>query len=346
MSFIPDDELLARYLSGECTGEEREKVKFWMDSDPENKKLLEGMRKTWSTAGGVSGHWDILKIWGNIVKAAGIGNGTEYKMKRKPIFSLQSFPAFAKIAAVLLIMLSIPYFVSRIVQNISVIQNEVVLNEAIVEKGKTTELTLSDNTVVTLDAGTTFSYPENFGPDKREVYLNGEGFFKVESNPQKPFIIHAKEAEVTVLGTEFNVRAWGNNENIEVAVAEGRVAFRSGSEDAAAEGVVISKGQMSIMKGENEPEEPRDIDISRYLLWMNREMDFGNTPLVEVLDQLERWYDIQFILPDDSYAQNRITIFIENKPVEDILDVICLIMEFNYERIDNEITFLINEPKK
>ena len=205
MSFIPDDELLARYLSGECTGEEREQIRSWIEEDPENRKMLEGMRKAWSRSERVSGQWDIARIWGNIVKSAGIEIGKEEKLRPRTLFMPRNLPALAKIAAVLLIMLSIPYFVSKFVQDISVVESEKALTEVFVEKGETTDLTLPDNTLVTLDAGTTFSYPENFDSGKREVYLNGEGFFRVQSDPQKPFIVHASGAAVTVLGTEFNI---------------------------------------------------------------------------------------------------------------------------------------------
>jgi ferric-dicitrate binding protein FerR (iron transport regulator) len=83
--------------------------------------------------------------------------------------------------------------------------------------------------------------------------------------------------------------------------------------------------------------------VELHLAWLNREYYFQSVPLGEVLDQLERWHDIEFSLPVDSYAANHITVNLENKPIEDILDLISLIMNFKYVMNGNTVTFTINE---
>jgi len=100
------------------------------------------------------------------------------------------------------------------------------LQKIIVEHGKQAKITQADGTKITLDAGSVFQYPETFDGELREVYLQGEGFFEVAADVQKPFIAHAGNAEIEVLGTQFNIRAWEHNEEIRVVVAEGLVAFR------------------------------------------------------------------------------------------------------------------------
>jgi ferric-dicitrate binding protein FerR (iron transport regulator) len=91
---------------------------------------------------------------------------------------------------------------------------------------------------------------------------------------------------------------------------------------------------------ENEyPSPPQYTDINTHLLWMRREVYFRSTPLQEVLDQLERWYDLEISLSDESYTSNRVTIFIEDKPIAEILDLIALMNDFRYEQQGKKITF-------
>jgi len=106
--------------------------------------------------------------------------------------------------------------------------------------------------------------------------------------------------------------------------------------------VIIRKGQMSFLENDLVLS-PVNVDINTHLSWMNREMKFQSTPLGEVLGQIGRWYDVEFMLPDDSYKTKIITVYIENKPLEDILAVISLIMKFKYEQIGNSVKFVLKE---
>lgn len=92
--------------------------------------------------------------------------------------------------------------------------------------GKLLELTLEDGSVIMLNAATTLKYPKHFSGKTREVYLEGEAFFKISPNPQKPFIVHSGALSTQVLGTSFNIRAYQGMDQIKVNVATGKVAVR------------------------------------------------------------------------------------------------------------------------
>lgn len=325
-------ELILKYLESRTSKEDEGKLKEWTQSDIENKHTFDQLKKIWSTPEKKLPKADVEKAWMKVkVRISTETSSKDFSSRKILWFDLNERPLWQqvlgarllKIAAVILIMIITSYFL---------ITKQTSMNEIYVENTQRAEITLTDGTQVTLDAGSIFRYPKNFESDKCEVFLDGEGYFQVAHNHEKPFIVHANNAVVKVLGTKFNVRAWRQNKKVVVAVAEGKVSLQPKNESNPGDEVVITKGQVSVMKENGRPSEPRDGNINDYLSWLEREMYFKNVPLQEVLDQLERWYDIDILLSDESYASNQVTVFIDNKPIEEIVDVISLMNNFQYKR--------------
>jgi len=108
-----------------------------------------------------------------------------------------------------------------------------------VPNGQKLSLTLWDGTVVKVNSGSTISFPEEFSDSLREVHLEGEAFFEVNRDILRPFIIKSGNVETVVLGTSFNVNAYPNQEQIKVAVAEGKVKVVGSNEANGEESEVI-----------------------------------------------------------------------------------------------------------
>jgi ferric-dicitrate binding protein FerR (iron transport regulator) len=204
-----------------------------------------------------------------------------------------------------------------------------------VDSGTHDEIIMSDGSRVLLDAGSILRYPEVFEDDERTVLLNGEGYFEVASDAGRPFVVHANAAVVEVLGTEFNVRAWQREQRVTVAVAEGKVAF--GAEGDSDTAVEIGLGQMSTLPKGEPPSNPRAVDIERHLGWMKHEAFFDNAPLHEILYQLERWYDVEFILEDETMAAEQLTIHVPAQPLEDVLELISALTNLEYEGSEGSV---------
>ena len=343
MNDTTDWDLLARYLSGESSVEENKKVEAWLQQDPENRKSIDFMKRVWETRDSAAEKSDVDRLWSELAEKTEItaairkiesGRAPRHQVRTGGDTSPQrsSMYRYLRIAAVFLAVVSALYFYTNVINSPDMV-------ELMVENGKRTKLTLADGSIITLDAGSKFTYPEKFSGISREVFLHGEGFFEVSPDAQKPFIVHANGAVIEVLGTEFNVRAWNQENSVEVAVADGKVSFRSEISAERDAGVIITKGRMSILKENGSPSEPRQIDVEKYLAWLNYEREFSSAPLREVLDQLERWYDVQIQLADESAASELITVYIEKKPIEDVLEMISLIMNMNFERNGSTIVF-------
>ncbi len=336
-------DLILSYLEGNYTEEQEKKIKEWIQLNNKNMKDMDLIKQIWDTPENLLPKPDVEEALRKVATRAGIDFDAkdtnrarilpfESRQRRKPVIQRVLSAKILRVAAVLLLMMTASYFIFKTLQPSS-------MKKISVENTKQEKIILSDGTRVTLDAGSFFSFPEKFSVDKREVFLNGEGYFKVTADREKPFVIHANDGLITVVGTEFNARAWRQNKKVVVVVVDGKVSLRPDKAIEKNAEVFISKGQISQLIENEMPSAPQYTNVGEHLTWLNHEMYFKNTPLREVLDQLERWYDLEFYLSDDSLASNRITIFIENKPIEDILDLLSLINNFKYERYENKVTF-------
>ena len=337
-------DLILRYLDGQCSQHEREKVQEWLVSNTEHQRTLDQLQKIWDTPETRLPKPDVEKALMDVSKRAGIHTGLSkenadniirFRVRPASIPFILRFPAMRvlRIAAAVAFILTASYFAFKLLWPSS-------MKEVVVARGEQRVLTLPDETRVTLDSGSHFRFVRSFQDRERTVFLNGECYFEVTADQTRPFVIHTDGAVVTVLGTRFNVRAWRQNKNVVVAVVEGEVLLRSESDPMKEAAVSIEKGQMSQLRENGLPTRPESTNVDEHLGWLQQEMLFQSAPLWEVLDQLERWYDLEFVLSDTSYAKNSVTVFIEKKSIDDILDMLALVNNFKYEREGNKVTFL------
>lgn len=333
-----DWELLARYLAGECSTSDKEKVEIWLDTDPENRKLMQLLKAIWGTPEIKPEASDVKELWLSTARKAGIIPEPEPSKSSFRLPRIPRLPRLVPYAMLVLAVVLIPYFIWKSSLSSSSFEPVSELQHIKVARGEQEYLILSDGTRVTLDAGTSFQYPLTFAQGAREVILDGEAYFEVPRINDNPFIIHANGAFVQVMGTTFNVRAWQSNNKVEVAVSTGRVLLRA-EEDTEQRSVIIQGGQLSILADGKQPTEPQSVDVKRYMGWLRREADFEDIPLREILFQLERWFDIELVLTDESIAEEHLTIHIEDRPIEETLALIATLTDQEYERNGGQIVF-------
>lgn len=334
--------LLARYLSGECGEEQKGKIEAWIDNDPANRRLFEIMKEAWEQEEHQARRSDVSALWQEVAKKAGIDTkmrpGKQVQIGTQPKHWQRTASRFRMwhMAAILTAGTALLYYVS--------LQRGQELLTINVEPGNRKNVAFSDGSRVALDAGTSMSYPSEFDGRIREVTLKGEGYFEVGPDAEKPFVIHAGDAEIRVLGTRFNVRAWPEDQKVTVTVAEGRVSLRqeSGSDGNA---VIITKGQQSVFTALGTPTDPADVDLEQELGWMQNTMHFENATLGEILRQLERWYGIRIVLQDETASGQRLTLHIDRQSLDSTLELIMALTELQYSQKDSTI-FITKSIKK
>ncbi|NNG27769.1 MAG: DUF4974 domain-containing protein [Ignavibacteriaceae bacterium] len=346
-------QLLAKYLSGESSDDENAKVLSWLETDKENQKLLDSMKGVWELPEKDYEPSDVKALWAEVAERAGIkGESKEqiiYKMpdkkQRESIFSIvfryTQFPVL-RYAAVLIMIISIPvlYFLFSSLGDDNLIKWKTIT----VENSKQSSLTLSDGTILTLDSGSRLQIPENFGIDSREVKLEGEAYFEVKTDPERPFSVYSATAVIKVLGTKFNVRAWNETGKVEVAVTEGKVSF--GIDEKPEKLIILNKGFAGSLSKNGELSAPKQIDVNKSPAWMKGEMSFNDVPFSEILAQVERWYNVKFSLTDSTISNERLAVLIYKNSLNDVLDVLTTLTNTQYEYDGNVVTINSAESEK
>lgn len=155
-----------------------------------------------------------------------------------------------------------------------------------VPKGGQYKLTLSDGTKVWLNADSKLRYPVHFEKDKREVELEGEGYFEVAKVLDKPFYVQTASERVKVLGTHFNVFSYSEDKSSKVSLIEGSVEVSANNGDLKrikpGQESVVEDGELWIQKA----------DVEEVLAWKNGEFVFNHESLREAMQKVARWYDI------------------------------------------------------
>ena len=161
-------------------------------------------------------------------------------------------------------------------------------NELSVPEGSKCLITLEDGTRVWLNARSTLRYPVKFTGGERQVELNGEGLFDVTHNPERPFIVKAGKATMTVRGTKFNVRDFAGENLASTTLIEGRVEV--GNESGK---VTLEPGMQAQTRGAADPLTVREVDAGTYAAWTQDKLAFYSADLEEVLTDIRSWYRVE-----------------------------------------------------
>ena len=151
-------------------------------------------------------------------------------------------------------------------------------------------LVLSDGTKVFLNADSELTYPVEFSDGKRIVDLKGEAYFEVHKDSLRPFVVRMNGAEVTVLGTSFNVNTYGDDGQIYTTLVNGSVRVSSVKNGQAE---VLKPGMQSVMDVQSGQLTVREVDVEPYVAWREGRFVFRAMTLDLIMRQLQRWYDFE-----------------------------------------------------
>ncbi len=172
------------------------------------------------------------------------------------------------------------------------VDGKVEWNTVDVPRGATYDVELSDGTEVFLNAETILRFPNNFeGEECREIWIDGEAYFKVKRDEKHPFIVHTGNIEVEVLGTEFNLMAYHRTRKEHVTLVQGKVRVRDCQKNGE---IVLAPGVQAVFDKERETMTSQKVDVSYYTAWMEDLFAFRETPFNEVMQVLAQWYDFEF----------------------------------------------------
>ena len=180
---------------------------------------------------------------------------------------------------------------------------------------------LPDGSVVHLNAGSELKVPVHFGTESREVWLRGEGFFEVVHRENLIFTVHTDKADISVLGTEFDVRAYTDEKEVVTTLVQGAVGVISGRTYDR-----LKPGEQARIAGKGDIR-VAEVDIYPFIAWKNGRMVFENERLEKIMAELQRWYDFELFYADPDVKEMHFTIDILK--YEEISKVLNLMERMN-----------------
>jgi len=202
---------------------------------------------------------------------------------------------------------------------------------------------LQDGTQVTLAPKSRVRYAADYGRERRELYLDGEAYFQVTPDSQRPLRVHTAASVTEDLGTAFVVRAYADQVATEVVVAEGRVAlWRADTTAASRPALLLGARDLGRLEQGGGATVRRGVDLARQLAWTRGVLSFDGTPLGEVVRTLERWYNVEIRVADSALAARRLTATFQNESIDLVLQRIALTVGLRVERADGSVILLRN----
>jgi len=248
----------------------------------------------------------------------------------KPIVKIPIYKIFLRIAAILVPLI---LFLGGYLYYTS---DKNSWTEISVAYGEEKHLFLPDSSEIWINSGSTIRYPKNFEGNLRTVYLNGEAYFSVMRNLQKPFVVHTERLNVKVLGTKFNVKAYAGDENTVATLTSGKVEVNT----QANQTTILKPNEQLIFNNQTSKKNIKRVAIEETTAWMSGQLIFTNASLNEIFQTLERKFDVTFkIDKSTSFSDKRCTVkFLKNDSLEDILNILKEVVEgFSYKIEKNKV---------
>lgn len=177
-------------------------------------------------------------------------------------------------------------------------------------------LQLSDGSRVWLNAASKLKFPVSFSGKKREVELIGEAYFEVQKDSLRPFVVRSGEVSLEVLGTSFSVASY-HGEPFSAVLVEGSICVTASQKECIlkpGEKILFENGRLSVCS----------VDVDLHIAWKDKCFGFENAVLEEVVQMLERWYGVDFLIMDEQVRGLRFT---GKLPKYDNLDKVLEILQ-------------------
>lgn len=211
---------------------------------------------------------------------------------------------------------------------------EVQLFEVIAKKGEKASLTLSEGTAITMNSDSKITYSSDYNRKDRQLNLNGEAFFDVKHNPQKPFIVKFRDLEIKVLGTSFGVKAYADDDDVLVVLNSGHIQLTTPKEL-----IEMTPNDRIIYNTKTQNTSLEKVNAEDYTDWRHNRLRFENETLDVIMKTISRMHNIDIIFENSQMKSQEFTGTLDNTSIESVLDAIKLTSPVNY-RLSNGIVYL------
>lgn len=219
---------------------------------------------------------------------------------------------------------------------------QIDLLQAYTPKAEMRTIILPDGTVVMVNAQSTLLYPQEFTGSTRSVYLSGEANFKVHPDPLHPFIVKSADFQVTALGTEFNVAAYPDEDQLIATLLSGKVLVEC---DNMSQRHNLMPGQQLAYSRSSRSARVCEANLADATAWQRGEIVMRSMTADEIFTRLGRRYPFTFVYSPHSLKPDRFTLtFASGAPLEEVMDIIVRVMGDISYRIEADRCYIMAHP--
>jgi ferric-dicitrate binding protein FerR (iron transport regulator) len=319
---IPDK--ILKFFSKSLKEKEMEELNDNLSTSHENRKLFDEYNETHQLSQMHHFYQNIDKRWNELSLELGLNNTLPKRDKkvRRLIFKALQY------AAVLVFLVSVTG-ITYLMLN----KPDGAIVSVMTQGGQKSEINLSDGSKVWLNSRSKLLNTNGFSTKNRELTLQGEAYFDVETNKNSPFKINIGNANVSVFGTKFNISSYAEDEKMIVSLEEGSVGFTI---FGAKKPIMLNPGQQLIYNKNTNEVSVQDVQIDLYTSWKDNRLRFSDATLPNVFKKMERWYDVIIILDPELVISERLTLTIKTESLSEMMEILKKVSDIEYT-IENDI---------
>lgn len=299
---------LLKYFKGELDQQEARAIESWASESEENEKTLMSLAKVYNLGQLARTYTEkeVEDAWKKTCARCGVAPRARKPLKRQWVFWSMAVAIALLVAVNLALVLNAP---------VAGTDKAIILTS---QQGKFVKYTLPDSTVVTLNHNSSLEFPLAFNGDERRVKLNGEGYFDVARDEEKPFIVETgKEIQIKVLGTEFNLQSFSSDDIVQVSLISGSVEIsRNGVADFSYIMHPSERFTCNVLNWEMKVETLKGITGVE---WMSNKLVFMDTTLKEVARQISNHFGVQVIIEEEGLNSIRFSGSFDNRDLGTVL---------------------------
>lgn len=331
------DILISKYLNGNLSADERRQFNQWIEEKPEHRKIVADYQLLWSKAEGegLSDQFDTEKALKRIKHKIPM---FAHRYRWRNISNVA-----AVIMAVALITSSMIFYFGADQQQAA--NQNIVMQEVTTAFGTRSKFQLPDNSTVHLNSGSKLVFPSSFGKENRTVLLSGQAYFEVTKDTDKPFIVKTGAMQVKVLGTEFDLQAYENSDEISTTLVHGKIVLERVTGEQLTPLSELIPGERAIYNLDKQRLSINmEEETEKYTAWKEGRLVFFNDPISEVALKLGNWYNVEVILKNPKLKSYHFTATFTDEPIEQVLTLLSKSSPIHYtiqraeKKTDNSYT--------
>ncbi len=329
-------QIIEKYVKGDCNREDLQLVKLILEDKKYEQELVTTLSAKWDQDSFDNKAPKSLREPGKILEVIHKNIG-QRSLPSKGKRIKRYIDTVSKIAAILLI----GFIVGWLVQTIKT--PDITYYTSIAPEGSISQVLLPDSSLVVLNSGSEIRYSIDGEKGQREVFLNGEGWFEIKKDKNKPFVVHTSFYDVNVTGTEFNVKAYVDDNEVQTTLESGSVVVSSSGKYRMLD-QELKPGEQLVFNKKEKKISLKKVNTKLFTSWKDNKLIFLDMKLNELFVLLERKYGVDIKVNNESILDYHYFGTIRDETILEVLDILTHSLPIEYEIIGQEV--IINKERK